>query len=955
MDKKNIKKFSVNIYNAINKNNLKEDDVFCIFYWIVILKFIYFNPCFLNNMKNHVTLNFNKIILKHDKKQFVRFSQIIHNRYPKYFYKPLELFMINHMDLELVLDIDKISFEHWNKPEIIGWIYQYFIPLFSTNINAKTQIFTPKWLVKFIVQNTLCQGLDENKLNIKLNYKINRLNNIVNPDFIENKTILDPACGTGNILSYCIELIYDYYFKLGYTKKQSIKCICDSLYGLDIDYKVVAIAKTIITFKILNIDENFLNYNLNLNIYAINDKISNKDNSNYIINEFGRKLQYGSLIKSTYKKIKEKHIIHKLFNIINNKYDFIITNPPFLSTRNMPNDLRVYLKENYKGYHKDLFAAFIKRCMDFGHEDSYIGLITPFVWMFLSSYEEVRDEIINKKTILALAQLEYSSFEDATVPLCSFILKNKKEELIGKYIRLSQYKGEKNQDIGLLKGVKEKTDYTYEVDQKKFLKIPKKNIAYWVEDKMVDMFVKNPRLGEIAACKVGLQTSDNKRFIRYWHEVDFNNIGFHIKDRDHAKKSNKKWFPYNKGGNFRKWYGNLVHVVNWHNDGEEIRHYNSYLNESRASNIGIANTQYYFKEGITWSFVNSTYFGARINPPGYIFDTAGSCIFLDDDIAHYVIAFLCSKVCHSILEIINPTLNFQPKDISKIPMSIYNKNKVDILAKKAIDICREDWLEREIFWEYKRNPLLNYNEKNLDICCENYLQDRFKKIKELKNAEETINKLFINTYNLNMDHKITDCQITLQMHDKYTLIVDVISYLIGCIMGRYDLNKEGLAFAGGQFSLNKYSVKPYKYEIIEKKHLFNELLNIIKRAFGKENYEVNIKTIGSVLGYNADYKANIKTYIDRYFYIDHLKKYKKRPIYFNIVSGKNKDFDGFMYIHRFNKNTFDNFIERIDNRHSTREMELFIEKIEKIKNVHIDLDEGINHIYNKFKDILKKI
>ncbi|PAB58232.1 BREX-1 system adenine-specific DNA-methyltransferase PglX [Anaeromicrobium sediminis] len=965
MDRKKIKKFSSTIYEIICKSSLKDEHIYNLFYWIVIIKFLYFNPKYIHNILSNeeASLLYN-VVKKHDEKSLIKITHILHEKYDEYFVNPLEDYYIHNIPIKNLMNINYIHLNDWNNPEILGWIYQYFIKLFNNNIYSKTQIFTPSWLVKYMTDNTLGRILKKQDIHMELKYYIPSEEESNYEGKIENLKILDPACGTGHILSYVFELLYEFYSKLDYDKEKSMRLICENLYGLDIDSKVTNMAKLILMFKALNLDEKFLTYKLIFNIENFICENIQKNISNNIIYDFYNKIQYGSLVKSkkiTNINIKDNEKINRLFNMVNGKYDIVITNPPYLSTRAMPEEMKTYLKKNYYGYHRDLFAAFIVRCMEYGKEDAYIGLMTPFVWMFINSYEDLRENVIKNKTILSLVQLEYSSFQDATVPLCSFILKNKRESINSTFVRLSNSKGEVNQDLNLLKAINNNVDYKYIMSQNKFLKIPKKNIAYWVEDNMVQVFEKGEELGNMAACRVGLQTSDNNRFVRFWYEVDINHVAFNIRNKSEAIESQKKWFPYNKGGNFRKWYGNLIHVVNWYNDGENIRSYNNYLNKNRKSNIGIANTQYYFKKGITWSFVSSSYFGARINPPGFIFDTAGSCIFLDESLINYMTGFLCSKVCDKIMKIINPTLNFQPKDIGKIPIVIKEKEKVERLAQRAIDICRKDWEEREIFWGFKYHPLLKYREEKLENACDYYLGQKDKEVEKLAKIEENINKIFIKNYGLNLDYRVKKEDVILSQVDKEGLIKSLISYFVGCIMGRYDINKEGVIFAGGQFYENIYQFKPSEFEIIETSRLCEELINIIKFVFKEKYFHENIEFIGNLLGKDKDPMKNIRKYIMNGFYKDHIKKYKKRPIYFKLSSGKRNSFEGYLYIHRYKNVTFHKLVKEIKSilkyKDEEEKIELinYIKKIEDIRDLKINLDDGIKNNYEFMGKILKKI
>ncbi|MCT4619850.1 MAG: BREX-1 system adenine-specific DNA-methyltransferase PglX [Marinisporobacter sp.] len=1077
MNKKSIKNFAIRakkvLVEKVGEKALQlggceeqiEEVSYDYFYWLMILRYMEIREYLPQNLQ--VFTNINQYRNNDDlRNKMIGTCSQLNKMFPSIFrdvsdnMKNLFPYLLEDKLLKEVLNFESISKEDWEEIETIGWLHQYFMwekhkkivrlnnsRISKDEIIPATQLFTPKWIVKYMVENTLgrywIEYMQDKKLESKLEFYIKGEG--VPHKRIDPKSIkaLDPACGAGHILVYAFEILYDIYQHEGYLEQDIPKLILrHNLYGLEIDEKACQLASFVLMMKACEKDKHFFHKmkdeKIILNICCIeesNSIINQRDellkkiakgNIEYAKNQIDNLLdvfydakEYGSIIqikdfdeefwKEKMKSLKDqdfKRIIEKLVKqakIMSQRYEMVIANPPYLSNKMMNMKLKRYVDKHFKDYKGDLFAVFMRKSMDYAKKDGYLAFMTPFVWMFIKRYEKLREYIVFHKDIVNLLQLEYSSFEEATVPICTFVLRNNQKNDIGDFIKLSSFRGAKNQPIKVLEAIKDKcVSYRYKCAIKNFKKIPGTPIAYWANDAMMEVFKNSIPLKKIAAARVGLQTSDNKRFVRRWYEVDINHIGFDFKDRESAKNSRLKWFPYNKGGDFRKWYGNHFYVVNWENDGEEVRAYNRKLNASRSSNIGIANTYYYFKKGITWSFVSSAKFGVRMAEEGFIFDTAGSCIFPKEEYILFLIALLCSKITYMNLMMLNPTLNFQPGNIGNIPVTFPQnegvKEKIDTLTKECIKISKMDWDEDETSWHFREHPFLQQKKGDCTIekAFENWKAFKKKQIKKMKENEEKLNEIFIELYGLKeyIAPYVEEKDITMKMIDIKRAVKTFISYGVGCMLGRYSLDQEGIIFAGGAFVDEKYKLfHPIKDNIL----LMNGAMDItskfiafLKVTFGEETSSKNLDFITNTLGRKDESSVGyMKKYFQNQFYKDHIKMYQRRPIYLLFTSGKYKAFQGLLYIHRFNQDTISyirkNYIGKLLEKYTQKRVALRIlfekeknkslerdviglekkleelirydQALKKIENdgVKIDLDDGIQMNYQKLKEVLYKI
>lgn len=911
--------------------------------------------------------------------------------------------------------------------ELIGWLYQYYNSekrevvyngsMKKSKINKEymapaTQLFTPDWIVKYMVENSLGKlalestGINENLKNNWKYYIDSEVEKNSEKIKIEDIKILDPAMGSGHILVYAFDLLFEMYENLGWSTKETVLSILkNNLYGLEIDERAGQLASFALMmkarekfsrlFSVLKREEDFkLNTLIIEESNSLSERIRNKiknnnlNNLNKIIQEFEDAKEYGSILKleSIDKEIlkREFNILKESFNnneqetlifnedemiidineelelieslikqhiIMTDKFDITVTNPPYMGNSRMNGILKEYIDKNYSDVKSDLFAVFFIKCGEITKKKGYLAFMSPFVWMFIKSYEELRKIFIERKTISSLVQLEYSGFEDATVPICTFVLQNSYTDKKGEYIKLSDFKGAKNQPIKTLEAVKNPNcNWRFQAKQKDFEKIPGSPIAYWVSDKVREIFEKNQKLGEVGEAKQGLATADNNRFLRLWNEVNYNKIGYNMSNSQEALESKKKWFPYNKGGEFRKWYGNQEYLVNWENDGYEIKNF---------KNAVIRNPSYYFKESISWTDITSSGNSFRYYPKGFLYDVTGMSYFIDESKQKNLLGILNNKLIYIITKILNPTLHLQIGDLVKVPYFIIKNEKFNILVQQNILISKEEWDSREISWDFEKLSLIDG--KDLKTAFENYCSHWRDNFVQLHKNEEELNRLFIEIYELQdeMDEKVAFEDITIlkkeaniiqidnsipkefsSESEKYLydrgvslefnkdeLVKQFLSYAIGCIMGRYSINKSGLIIANSddilELSENKFIVKgtdgeirqeveskflPDKFGIIpitDEKDFSNDIVEkvkeFIKFVYGEENLKDNLNFIAEALG-NKDNKSAeeiIRTYFIKDFYSDHLQRYQKRPIYWLMNSGKKNAFSCLFYMHRY--------------------------------------------------------
>lgn len=920
--------------------------------------------------------------------------------------------------------VEDVEEEDWlEEVEIIGWMYEDYIDEKrdevsnvrnkASKINKEilpvvTQLFTPKWIVKYLVENsilrlhgisnyvsenyslfkyyvpdakqldTVSELIDESKINLSAKN-------------IEDIKIIDPCMGSGHILVYAFDVLYEIYKILGYSEREIPRIILkNNLYGLDIDDRAVQLASFALIMKARHYNRRLFREiekdNLELNLCSIkesndlNEEIINyfsngdeniKSDIKCLVNNFIDAKEYGSIldvqdisikkIESRIEEIRENQtsnliycdynniILSKLpyiikqYKIMNdNNYDCIITNPPYLGIRKYNNKLYNYVEKNFTDCKHDLFSVMMQKCIDISNENSIISMITPHSWMFLGSFEKLRRYIIEQTYIENMMHIGIGAF-GADHGTTAFVLRNSHmKDYIGTFIKLDEFKNvyEKKQ-----KFFDEK--YRFFVETEKFADIEGYPIAYWLTDKAREIFKTCKKLNECGETKQGLATSDNDRFLKLWHEVNLNNIAFKCKGKNDAISLGKKWFPCNKGGEFRKWYGNNYWVINWENDGFEIKDYAKSLYKSYTRTI--KNIPFYFKEGLTWSSYTSRSISVRYCDEGFIFETKGSMYFPNNYEEYmYYLGFLNSKIVNELLKVFSPTVDYHEGPIGQLPCKVYENNRINICVEDNIKFSKNDWDSFEVSWDFKIHPLLKLLSKGEQYKLSSVFNLWEKKCEEnfyeLKKNEEELNKIFIDMYGLQdeLTPEVEDKDITIRKADRERDIKSLISYAVGCMFGRYSIDIEGLIYAGGDFN-DKWNFENNKVRNIEKDEegniisdlwidsrfmpdrenivpitedeyfeddIVTRFIEFVRTIYGNETLEENLDFIADSIGRKTSETARqaIRRYFIKDFYKDHLKVYKSgnsgsRPIYWMFESGKNHGFKCLIYMHRYNEQT----------------------------------------------------
>lgn len=887
----------------------------------------------------------------------------------------LKLLFTPHYDRGVIQDlINEIpeSYFDVNKEgqvQIIGWLYQYYNSephrkildeknkaIQKDSIPAATQLFTPDWVVRYMVDNSLgkyyLERHPESSIKSDLKYLLpSKIEEISDSKEITEYKILDNAMGSGHILIYVFDLLMKMYVEQGYSQRDAARQIIENnIFGLEIDKRAFQLAYFSLMMKGREYDRRFFRRAPKINLYYFNDlhvkddfydliddaKI--KEDLKKLVSDFSDATELGSIIKidksvdvnairSAVENIQiksgldvfgydqmKRYILKTLdiLKIMSAKYETVITNPPYMNR--FDKTLKKYLKDNYKDYSKDLFSVFVCHNLKMLAKGGYAGYMTPLVWMFIKTYEPLRKEIINNLNLNSLIQMEYNAFREVMVPIDTFVLKNTNEK-IGTYIRLSAFKGDMSvQKQKVLEAIDNpKVEYLYTANQNDFYKIPNSPIAYWASQNLFKDFKKGTPLGQLVDAKQGLATADNKRFLRQWFEVQIDNISFSSHSIEESVKSKKKWFPYNKGGAYRKWYGNYDYVVNWQNNGYDIKHFMWSNGKQRSV---VRNPEFYFRPSITWSLITSSLFSMRYRLSGSIHDVSGMSLFYKDQDLKIIMGLMNTKVGQYLLSMLNPTINFQIGNIVLIPFLITNYNDSEKIVQCNIKLSKQDWDAFETSWDFKRSPLLTTNALTMQQAYDDWVQEASNRFNQLKSNEEELNKIFIDLYGLQdeLTPEEDDKEVSVRKADQVRDIKAFLSYFIGCVFGRYSLDKDGLAYAGGDWNdFNYQTFIPNKDNIIlladrqyfeDSRDIIVRLKEFLSKTFKPDHLSDNMNFIAQTLdskkfekGTNAE--QIIRDYFLNDFYKDHSKIYQKRPIYWEFSSGRNKGFKALMYLHRY--------------------------------------------------------
>jgi hypothetical protein len=973
--------------------------------------------------------------------------------------------------------------------EIIGWLYQYYTEDSKRNkvtqivevsdIPAATQLFTPKWIVKYLVQNTLgstwLEGHPSSALKGRWQYLIpqtfqtEQTKQITeqyefNEDTPLNLTVLDPACGSGHILVEAYDTIRDMYLQAGYDPKDIPTLILQhNLFGLDIDERATQMAGFSLLMKSTADDPNIINKALHISpqvfsftnchqqdmerisrvliptgerelphplpefaelyfpppqciqltdelISLATNKIILKKEDIMLLEELFRDAEaFGSLITIPEDKIstllyllmlvnylmlhgslqekRESRILGPLIQkalILASKFDCVLANPPYMGLKYQPQVLREFLKKNYYSYHKDLFSAFMMRNITFTKTGGYLGFMTPYVWMFISSYEHIRRLVLDTTSITTMVKLEYSAFEAAVVPICTFTLRNLHlPEFRGAFLSLADFKGGDNQGSKVIEAIQyPECGWLYYRSNESFFSIPGAPISFWLNEEWLNRFAELPRLGDVAPVRVGMQTSNNEKFLRRWFEVNFNHIGFNFKNRNEAANSKLKWFPYNKGGKYRRWFGNQHYVIDFQNDGEAL----SGFNKSKGYSSGFGDGTYQFREGITWSDVSSTHFGARYLPSGFLSDISGSGIFPDKKLLPAVACYLCSDVADNYVHALNPTLHFQTGNIANLPFPAdLEDDKIGDFKNifdTAVSVMSEEWGHSEENWQFKRFPMIKEypTEGSLRLLTQEFLTYRARQRSTLQNLELANDTLFYEIFNLEKPSDIDSSNrtTTYPLWTQKEVVERLLSYIIGCVIGRYNPKHEGV-----RVELEKVDsdTKQFRAEFgyvsltnpdgIDKSCI-HYVKKFIEKYFGKKYISENLKFITNVLDdTNLPYCENsLQEYLANDFIPRHIKQYSRRPIYWQFISGKLgvvRVLVPYHFISQFMlKSIRDNLVDSVLTvlranpeglNNEIVELQSFRSRLTKFidNSIVVSLDDGIAKNYDRFSSILSHV
>jgi hypothetical protein len=981
--------------------------------------------------------------------------------------------------------------------EIIGWLYQFYISekkdeVFASksavkkeDIPAATQLFTPRWIVEYMVQNTVGKLWLQNKPNSKLRehmpYFIESpsvtIEDYLKLNSIEELTLLDQACGSGHILVYGFDLLYRIYEEEGYNTNEIPELIIkNNLFGFEIDERAAQLAGMALMLKARGYNRRFFRKKVEPNILCYKDLELTKVEYTEAFIQIGHKLSeelnldliqmqqatnFGSLItphastqelEKTLDRIIAKENSSDAFLkfqleqlkisvqqliLLCHKYHCIVDNPPYMGGGNMNKVLSDYVKKKYPDSKSDLMTCFMEAGWNMLLPNGILGMINLPSWLFLSSFERLREKLIKEKHIDSLLHMGRGIF-GVDWGSTAFIVQNQQNQKDSKYFKLHKrnfqhiypedikqifLKAKNDSSIKInfdkyregesITSVDELVEdkglqILYSANQNDFKKIPGSPIGYWLSNKMIEIF-KNKKVGEISEIRTGMHTGSNEIFIRLWHEVSLSKIN--LEATPNSENINK-WFPYNKGGEFRKWYGNQNYVVNWENSGIDIHKFHNIPLTHNGAPVRAKGFQ--FKESVSWSFVASGTFGVRFYPNGFMFDVSGSSIFTEHDNLIEVCGLLNTKLSNYILNVLNPTLNFQVGNVSSVP---FIKNNKIAIIETNIQIAKLDWDSNEKSWGFQKNELINHKSQDLEEAYDLYQLFWKNKFIELHKNEEELNRQFIEIYGLEQEFtpEVEFQEITILKEEAIIeneklvfkpteIFAQFVSYAVGCMFGRYSLDKEGLILANQGETLEHYLEKvalakdklcftPDDDNIIPilddewfEDDITGRFYAFLKASFGVANFDKNLAFVEECLG------KDVRKYFVKDFYSDHIKRYKKRPIYWMFSSPKGS-FNVLIYMHRYTPDSLNKILnnylieyreklkthmEHLDHvivSGSSAEQTKASKEKDKLKlvlielqeyerdilyplateRIHINLDDGVLVNYNKFGKAIKEV
>lgn len=982
----------------------------------------------------------------------------------------------------LVHDIPEEDFNvsEGGQIEIIGWMYQYYNTepkndafakkgkITKEEVPAVTQLFTPDWIVRYMVENSLgrlwVEGHPDADLQDRWKYyleeaeqepevqaelaKIREEYAKLKPEDIK---LIDPCMGSGHILVYAFDVFMQIYENAGWSAREAAQSIVEhNIYGLDIDDRAAQLSYFAVMMKARQYDRRIFTRGVRPNVYAIQESNGiNREQLKYFGDELDEMeknaailqieglldtlidaKEYGSILNvdeydwdllrrwvngsnmgsqisfdtygldETAEKLKE---LIEIGAVMARKYWICVTNPPYAGANKLGETLNKFIKIQYPNSKADMSTVFMEKTINMLLHNGFVGMINIPVWMFLPTYERLRENLLFEDTIINLVHpgrgIFGSDFGSTAFVICRTSIKKYR----GFYSRLYKKQGDVENSEEREQAFLRK-EMTYFAQQDLFSTIPGQPIAYSTSNNMLKTF-QAKKIGEIEYPKQGLSTADNERFLRLWHEVNLQKLLCDCESNEDSEKSHAKWFPFNKGGDFRKWYGNFDYVINWEHNGYELRNF---------KNAAIRNSDYYFEPHVTWSKVSISKVAFRYRPTGSVFSDAGCAANFDEKVLWYALGLLNTKYAQTVFNIINPTVNYTQSTIASLPFIIEEDKKewVSEIVRNCVYVAQSDWDSFETSWNFKRHPLLSVIPRNsvlfddtndIDLaecytCWENECNERFN---QLKANEEELNRIFVDIYGLQdeLTPEVEDKDVTVRKADLQRDIKSLISYAVGCMFGRYSLNEEGLVYAGGEWDDSKYTTFiPDADNIIpitDEEYLADDIVSRfctwLKTAFGAKSLETNLDFIAKALGNKGDTSREIiRNYFLNDFFKDHCNTYSvtgsgKRPIYWLFDSGKQNGFKALVYLHRYNADTIGNvrvdylyrmqrvyeseigrMQDTIDNSKNSREVSLATKRKEKLQKqlkecreydekighlalarIELDLDDGVKVNYRK--------
>ena len=994
------------------------------------------------------------------------------------------LFPNNILKADSVLGcmVTDIPEEDWtDQVQIIGWLYQYYnselkdetfallkknVKITKERIPSATQLFTPDWIVRYMVENSLgrlwIEGHPDDELKSGWKYfldeaeqepevqaqldKIHAEYATLKPQDIK---LIDPCMGSGHILVYAFDVLIQIYKKYGVSERDAAQSILqNNLYGLDIDDRAAQLAYFAVMMKARQYDRRIFSRGIQPHVYAIvesngldnvtidyftnNDPKLKKDFGT-LVDELRDAKEYGSILNITpvdfaalYARVEEvreeislyrENVLSTVLPLIQvaevmaRKYDVVVTNPPYMGSSNMDAKLSEFAKKHYPNSKSDLFACFIEKGNRMVGNARFNCMVTMQSWMFLSSFEKMRTQTLMSHDIVTLMHMENMVLGIAFGTAVTVFRNHYTPGYKGTYNQIKLCDIENGKPIEFpVEG-----NRFAQVSTDNFSKIPGSPVAYWVSNGLLEAFDSGKSLDEIALARNGMKTGENGRFVRLWWEVAIADLNLYAKDWKSAVASKAKWFPYNKGGEYRKWYGNNDCIVNWENQGNEI------FNHAKADKRNVQDypLELKFIPSVSWSLVTSGQPAFRYKVYN-LSDIAGMSFFTKEPSLTLLLGFCNSKIALEILRILAPTINFQAGDIGRLPIVEYGDQAEGIcnLVSSNIALSKDDWDSYEPSWDFQRHSLLSTASRLVDAytvwkskCEQHFLH--------LKANEEELNRIFIDIYGLQdeLTPEVEDKDVTVHrifdtkddvpesmqgsnyvrtMRDE---IVSLISYAVGCMFGRYSLDVEGLAYAGGDWDASKYTtIIPDTDNIIPicdddyfDDDITGRFVKWVEAVYGSDTLEENLKFIADALGGKGTPREVIRSYFLNDFYADHCKTYQKRPIYWLFDSGKKNGFKALIYMHRYQSDLLarmrTDYVHEQQERYRTQlahladalehasgservkltkkqkalqdqslEIQKYEEKIHHLadQNISIDLDDGVKHNYALFADVLAK-